>query len=1163
MLKFIIGRAGSGKTYTARRIAVERAVSGKNRVMLIVPEQYSFESERALIEQMDVASSERVEVLSFTRLVNIVHRNCGGISGRLLDDSGRAALMGLALEDVKDSLSLFKKQADLPEFIPELLHLLSEFKQASISESNLHNAYNNIQNNMLKNKLNELNIIFDTYNAYLSRSYLDSEDCLDKLYNRVIDTQYFKDYDIIIDSFQHFTGQQYKIVEEMIKQANDVYITFCTDSINPSEDSIFHCIGKPISRLMRCAKENGVAVASPLKLTDVHRFTSKDMAVLERNLFAMNVDLSLDEEKKSGVKSGLGDVRFDNTQSAQLNLFSHIGENGAYVIDEVSGSENECKDFASCGEDTASENKYNGDVKIRAAENIYRETDYIAQEIRRLVREEDYKYGEIAVIIRGLDDYLNILSSAMKRCKIPYFCDKNIKASSLPLFMAVKSLLRVAVHKYNSDDIFAYLKSGLTEYSISDISTLEQYTLIWGISGSKWLEEWTGSPRGFDNDGSDFSSELEHLNGLRKGIVDDLNKFILSYSSGSAEDICTALYKFLINTGADKRLGELCDDDTAEIYSRSWDALMDILSRIAELFCETNLTPALLLKIFEVMADNTELGEIPQHIDEVTVSEAERVRIDNAKVVFIAGANDGVYPKISAGGILTDDDRINMSALGLDISAPEDDFEEKLLFYSIICQASEKVYITYRLSDLSSEAVKGSEYLEYVKDIFESCLGRAENEFPQSEDDALRMAAEKYNEHTCLSQSLKEYLRQFDTERYLKLEAAVSRQSDKISSEAAQKLFGRHMSLSSSKVETYNKCRFSYFCKYGLNAKPLRKAKIDAMHRGTIIHFALEKMIEEYGASLADMELSEIKSKSRQIIDEYIKTAVGAENLPASLSYMLDNISTLLSHVLLRIGKELSQSKFSPLACELKIGYDAGDIPPLEIALDEGRQISVTGIVDRVDIFKADGQTYIRIVDYKTGKKRFKLSDVLYGLNMQMLVYLFTLCRNGGETIGENVSPAGILYMPVKRTVLSGGRNDSSEEIEREYEKQLKMNGLLSDDLDVLKAMESDMSGRFIPAQAKKDGGLSKRSSVANTEEFKLLESYVFGRLRDMGEHIYNGDVEISPRDGSDSPACAYCDYRSVCRIGAETEIKEAGNMSDDDAKKAMEEVLNSGDYPY
>ena len=531
------------------------------------------------------------------------------------------------------------------------------------------------------NKLQELNIIFNTYNAYLSRSYLDSEDCLDKLYDRVVDTQYFNGYDIIIDSFQHFTGQQYKIVEEMIKQANDVYITFCADSINPSEDSIFHCIGKPINRLMRCAKENGVAVASPVKLTDVHRFASKDIAVLERNLFAINADLSWDEEENSATKSNLGDLSFDNTQSAQLNLFSHIGGNGAYVTDKTRDSENECKDFAPCGADTAPKNTYNGNVKIRAAENIYRETDYIAQEIRRLVREDGYKYGEIAVIVRGLDDYLNILSSAMKRCKIPYFCDKNIKAAALPIFMAVKSILRAAVHKYNSDDIFAYLKSGLTEYSISDISALEQYTLIWGISGSKWLEEWTGSPRGFDNDGSDFSSELEHLNGLRKGIVDALTKFILSYSSGGAEDVCTALYKFLINTGADKRLGELCDEDTAEIYSRSWDALMDILSRIAELFCEKKLTPALMLKIFEVMADNTELGEIPQHIDEVTVSEAERVRIDNAKVVFIAGANDGVYPKISDGGILTDDDRMNMSALGLDISAPEDDSEEKLLFY--------------------------------------------------------------------------------------------------------------------------------------------------------------------------------------------------------------------------------------------------------------------------------------------------------------------------------------------------------------------------------------------------------------------------------------------------------------------------------------------------
>lgn len=1161
MLHFIIGRTGSGKTYTARRIAVKKANSGEKKVMLIVPEQYSFESERAIIEQMDVSSSEYIEVLSFSRLVNIVHRTCGGISGKVLDESGRAVLMSLALEDVKSSLSLFKKQADLPEFIPGLLHLLSELKQASISEFDLHNVYNSTDNSMLKSKISELGIIFNTYNAYLSQSYLDNEDCLEKLYNRVIDTQYFKGYDIIIDSFQHFTGQQYKIIEQMIKQADDVYITFCTDSINPSEDSIFHPLSKPISRFIRFAKENGVTVAAPLKLTEAHRFTREDMAALERNLFAPYMDFTEDENVNYEGQLNNNELNIGNMKAG---LFSGGTEADAYEAGEQDGSEDAGKySKEHRSECTACANKYNGDIKIRSARNIYSEADYIAQEIRRLIKEEGYKYGEIAVIVRSLDDYSSILSSALNRCKVPYFCDKNVKASALPLFMAVKSILRIAVNKYSSDDIFAYLKSGLTRYSVSDISLLEQYTLVWGITGFKWLEEWTGSPRGLDAGDADFSEELEHLNDLRKSIVDSLSIFISACDSGNAEGICTAVYRFLTDTGADKRLSEIVNDDTAEIYSRSWDSLMDILSCIVELFCDRNLTPTLMLKIFEVMSGNTEIGEIPQHIDEVTVSEAERVRIDKAKVVFMAGVNDGAYPKLSAGGILTEDDRKNMSDLGLDIPTMANDTEEKLLFYSTLCQASEKAYITYRLTDLSSESVKGSEYLEYIKDIFENCYSDAKMDFPQSEDDVLRMAAEKYRENSVMSQSLKEYLRQFDNERYLKLEMAVSHQSDKISGTAAQRLFGKHMTLSSSKIETYNKCRFSYFCKYGLNAKPLRKAKIDAMQRGTIIHFALEKMIEKYGASLSGRSLHEIKSEARQIIDEYIRSAAGSENLPASLSYMLDNISTLLAHVLLRIGGELSQSKFSPLACELKIGYDEGDVPPFEIALDEGRQISVTGIVDRADIFKADGRTYVRIVDYKTGQKSFKLSDVLYGLNMQMLVYLFTLCRNGGDMLGEDVVPAGILYMPVKRTVLSGDISNSGEEIEKEYEKQLKMNGLLSDDLEVLKAMEKDMSGRFIPAQAKKDGSLSKRSSVANTEEFKLLERYVFGRLKDMGEHIYSGDVEISPRDGSDSPACAYCDYRSICRIEAETEVKDADNMSGYDAIKKMEEVLNSGDYPY
>lgn len=1204
MLHFIIGRAGSGKTYTARRIAAEMANTGDSRIMLIVPEQYSFESERALIERLDIAAAERVEVLSFTRLVNIVHRRVGGISGHVLDESGKAALMSLALEDVKDSLSLFKKQADLPELVPALLRLLSELKQASVSETDLHNILNAADNNMLKSKLHELEIIFGAYSAYLSRSYLDSEDCLEKLYNRVIDTQYFKGCDIIIDSFQHFTGQQYKIIEEMVRQANDVYITFCSDSLNPEEGSLFHCIKKPISRLMRFARENGIKIAAPVRLSEQRRFVSEDMRKLERGLFFQPgafaaADTYVDEaadifgEKSSNAVNCLAEAAEAGTgsydagdehylsDSAGVQALSFADVMRADIADggmnETACGANQTEAGESGDLNSHQDGERNGapesgekcSVRIIAADNIYHEADYIAQEIRRLAREEGLRYGEIAVMVRSLDDYSGILSSALGRCEIPFFCDRNVKASSLPLFMAVRSLLSIAANKYSSDDVFAYLKSGLSGYSVSDISMLEQYTLVWGISGLKWLEEWTASPHGFDASG-DFGAETERINSLRRDIVGSIEKFIRSYEGGSAEKICAALYSFLISTGADKRLRELCDDATADVHSRSWDALMDVLNRIAELFRDRNMTPSLMLKIYEVMTQNTELGEIPQHIDEVMISESERVRIDNVRVLFMAGVNDGEYPRASSGGILTDDDRLSISAMGIDIPAPQsDDSQEKLLFYSALCQASERVYITYRLTSLSSEAENASEYLEYVRDIFPKPY-RAESELPQSADGALRMAAEKYREHSAASQSLKEYLRRYDSERYMKLVMAASPQSDKISRTAAGRLFGENMTLSSSKVETYAKCRFSYFCRYGLNARPLQRAKIDAMQRGTIVHFALEKMLEEHGTGLADMTLADIKAQSLELIEGYIRRAAGTQKLPASMDFMLENIGTLLAHALARIGEELKQSEFTPAACELKIGYDEGDVPPLEITLDGGGRASVVGVVDRADVFKREDRTYLRIVDYKTGKKTFDISDVLYGLNMQMLIYLFTLCENGGA-LGENIVPAGILYMPVNRKTVSGSKSDSIEKAEMEYEKQLKMNGLLTDDADVLKAMESNLAGRFIPASIIKSGDFSKRSSIAGAEEFELLERYVLGRIKDMGERLHSGDMSIAPRDdgsrkqNGDNAAsvCAHCDYRSVCRIGEDTEIRTAKDMSGEDVRKAMEEAIESGNYPY
>ncbi len=1100
MLHFIIGRVGSGKTYMARKILIEEARKAHDgKLLLIVPEQYSFESERAVLSGLEIFAAERVEVLSFTRLVDIVQRRYGGMAGRSLDNSGRAALMSLALSDVKSRLTVFEKQAEYQEFIPELLRLSTEFKRLSLSENDLHNVYTGIEDGLLKNKLEELKLIFSAYDSYVARSYLDSEECLDRLYNIVKEKQYFSKSRIFIDSFSGFTGQQYKILEEMISQADDVYITLCTDSIAPGENSIFGSAGKIVNRLAGYARENGCKVAAPIKLTEQRRFATESMKVLESSLFA----------------------------------------DDAISFDEAEG------------------------ITLRQADNIYDECDCVASEINRLVREKGLRYKDIAIIARDLDNYGRILPSALRRHGIPCFYDSKTSASSLPLFMAVRSVLKIIARKFRSEDVFAYLKSGLAGYCVSDVSRLEKYTLIWGITGKQWQSEWTGSPRGFEAPAADYAEELTHLNDMRKRLAEDIESLFNHFRSGSSRDMAEGIYTFLKKTKADKHLQELCDDSTSELYERSWEVLMHILDQMAELFAEKNLTPENLLSVFEIMTKNSELGEIPQHMDECVISEAERARIDGARAVFVMGVNDGIFPKRGAEGILTAADRRKISQIGVDISRPDDEEnDERLLFYNTLCTASEYVFITYPLHNLSGGELVGSEYIEYVEDIFPSCRCTDEMIMPDSEGEVLRMAAERYHEEDVFAVSLREYLRRFDEEGSARLGMAASRQSDILCGSTAGRLFGKNLMLSASKVETYSKCAFSYFCRYGMGAKPLQKAEIDSLRRGTIMHYGLEQMLRRYGGNLSDLPISRIKDETMALLMEYMIDLTGTAKLTSLLDFILDRISTTLSHVLLHISGELLQSRFTPAAYELSV-KKGGDVPPLEIPLADGGKICVTGFIDRVDKFSEKGRTYIRIIDYKTGRRVFDLSDVLYGQNMQMLIYLFTLCENGAETLGENLVPAGILYMPVKRASVKAAKGEDIGLIEAKYDKQLRMNGLLLNDADVIEAMETSGSGKFIPAYLNKDGSLSKRSSAISQSGLELLEEYVKEKLRDMGLRLHSGDISINPCDGTGSLACAYCDYRSVCRIDASFDIKKVEKAGMEEITKTMDEVLKNGVFPH
>ena len=567
--------------------------------------------------------------------------------------------------------------------------------------------------------------------------------------------------------------------------------------------------------------------------------------------------------------------------------------------------------------------------------------------------------------------------------------------------------------------------------------------------------------------------------------------------------------------------------------------------------------------MFELMLGVQTVGSLPQGLDEITIGSADRIRTVAPKIVFIAGANSGVFPAVpSSGSALTDKDRRKMSELGIELS----DFgeyklaEEKLIAYNAFCCASDRLFVCCPERNAKGEQLNPSELYIKIKSLFPECkevVAEEENGlyFIEGKELAFEQLAKNKLESNTLYASLcecfcndKEYSGKISA-----LDRASGSRDFKIEKpEVAEALFGKNMYISASRVESFYKCPFSYFCRYGLKAMPRKVAELDPMQRGNIIHYALEKLLTDFDRdTLTAMSFDDIHGYIRPLLTEYLNTKLDGENRNERFIYLFNKLIYSVCDVAERLIKELSQSSFTPADFELKIGND-GEIPAYEVKTENGK-IIISGAIDRVDEAVINGEKYIRIVDYKSSGKDFRLSDVVQGLNMQMLIYLFTLWQNGKEKYGE-FTPAGVLYYPANSPLVSVKRGSTEEEINAERQKKCTMTGIVLDNSEVIKAMDSTESGTYIPVKYK--GGQFVGSLIGLSQLEKLKEK-ADSVLSEMANALKSGNIEAVPSFGdSYKYVCDYCDYKAVCSY--EDNIPQR-ILLDDDLKTVLEN-LEKGD---
>jgi ATP-dependent helicase/nuclease subunit B len=1090
MLHLVFGRSGSGKTTFALNSANDTAKTGK-KVVVIVPEQFTFETERALVHNFGAKSCLNIEALSFSRLVHRVMSECGGLACHNIDDCGRHVLMRLALKQVADMLGVYSKQAVSAAFIKTMVGAVAEYKVCGIDADMLSDAAKK-SSGLLKNKLTDIALIMRTYCALLENGFSDPLEDITRLAKKLDDYPFFKDKTVIIDGFKGFTPQERQVISRILCQSDDVYVTLCAESPGSDDSTGLFCpVEKTACQIIGLANRCGCKIASPMKLTQTHRFECDSIGYLESSVFRP------DAKPYSG-------------KAAEI-----------YIV---------------------------------SAQNVYDEAKFAACEITRLVREKGCRFSDFAIISRGLELYDGILDTVFEQYGIPLFYDSRRGVATHPLMALVTSLLAIMTSGFRQEHVLRYLKTGLSGFSVEETSRLENYMLMWDIKGEEqWSREWQGSPSGFDGRNDDETAkELEEINALRSRLYTPVSALKQEMESGG---MARALYGFLCDCGVRDAVTEACRSlkDAGETrlsgeYAQIWEKLVSMLDQITIAAKEEKLKLSDFASLLSLVIENTDLGSIPPAIDAVAAGDAERIRTGGAKFVFVIGLAEGIFPRAaSVSGLISDSERRNLITLGLELSPPasEQAAEERFYAYKAFTAASQGVYISCPRGDATGRALRPSYFLSAVKKLFPHCQAVDDVltdpvETVANEKTAFDLLASGYGESTALRAALKAVFEEKPnyTAKLTALERAAGGRRLRFSNSAtARALYGENMHVSPSRIEAFGQCRFLYFCRYGLRAKPRRRAELDAPQIGTVIHFVLEKLLLQTNArGLANVPQSELEQMTAALLDEFARVYLGGlDDKPDRFRHLFSTLAETVSCLVSHMAEEFAQSGFTPADFELEIA-SGGDAAPYEIALSDGGRLVVGGKVDRVDTLHLNGKTYLRVVDYKTGTKTFNLGDLLYGLNLQMFIYLFTLCGGAGGRYGDAV-PAGVLYVPAKRPEVSAPRYAEPEAIEAQAEKELRMNGLIVDEPDVILGMERSGAGKFIPAAVKGetdgDGSIcyavSGRSSVASLEQFGILRRHIDKTLMDMAKTLRAGDAAAVPVSGLGYNPCQYCDYTCVC----------------------------------
>ena len=764
-------------------------------------------------------------------------------------------------------------------------------------------------------------------------------------------------------------------------------------------------------------------------------------------------------------------------------------------------------------------------LAVYTLDTPYQECIAAADQILSLVQ-SGVRYRQISVVCGDINTYRSAIRTVFDRCKIPVYLSGTEDILERPVITTVLSAMDAALGGFEQREVVRYLKSMLSPLSLEIADRIENYAILWNISGNRWLQDWTNHPDGLGGQWTEAAQlELKELNEARKKAIEPLQELNNAFkSANNLKQQVQALYAFLDRIELAERLSLLAkrlesaeDYANAQVLNQLWEILLTALEQMYDILGQTVWDTEIFTRLLRLLLSQYDVGTIPTVLDAVMVGPVSAMRLQKADYLFVLGALEGSLPGYTGSvGVLTDRERSELRQMGVPLTGGslegiQAEFAE---IYGVFCGARKSItvscpagqpsFLYRRLRDLAGGERSVTEHLGAARvDRWEAAA--LLSSFSDKETAKTLGLESQYDEIA----KKKDY--SFGT---------VDRTN-------VQKLYGTQLNLSASQVDRLADCRFSYFLKYGLRLKERKSATVDPAEFGTFVHAVLEKtgqQVNEMGG-FQQVSLEETLEISAKYAREYAKERF-SELDSQRVSYLFARNGQELEMIVQELWQELQQSKFEPVDFEVGFG-DHNAMDAIEIS---GRQMQakLRGFVDRVDAWQEDGRNYFRVVDYKTGKKDFDYCDVFNGLGLQMLLYLFALEDAGQTLLGKAPVPAGVQYFPARVPLISADGVLSEEEAASAREKAWKRKGLLLSDEDVLGAMEPGEKPRRMGYTRNRDGKIS--GDVASREQFALLKKYLFCLLGEMVDQIASGEVTPNPYTrGSSHNACTFCPYGEVC----------------------------------